>query len=61
MMRVFLILVLGTFGLLLVGCGSSGGGSNGELVGVPVKRFKKAEIPYGMVYIPTHGRRHHFC
>lgn len=53
MMRVFLILVLGTFGLLLVGCGSSGGGSNGELVGVPVKRFKKAEIPYGMVYIPT--------
>lgn len=53
MTRIFLILVLGSVGLSLAGCGSSGGGSNGELVGVPVKRFKKAEVPYGMVYIPT--------
>ena len=52
MARISLILILAFFGLLVVGC-SSGGGSNGELVGVPVQRFKKAELPYGMVYIPT--------
>ena len=54
MARISLVLVLGIFGLLVEGCGSSsGGGSNGELEGVPSPRFKKAELPYGMVYIPT--------
>ncbi|GAA3963316.1 SUMF1/EgtB/PvdO family nonheme iron enzyme [Mucilaginibacter dorajii] len=43
----FLIVVLA--GGLLSGCG--GGGDRGELTGVPQRSFK-AEVPYGMVYIP---------
>jgi sulfatase modifying factor 1 len=43
----FLIVVLA--GGILSGCG--GGGDRGELTGVPQRSFK-AEVPYGMVYIP---------
>jgi sulfatase modifying factor 1 len=43
----FLIVVLA--GGVLSGCG--GGGDRGELTGVPQRSFK-AEVPYGMVYIP---------
>jgi gliding motility-associated lipoprotein GldK len=43
----FLIIVL--VGGVLSGCG--GGGDRGELTGVPQRSFK-AEVPYGMVYIP---------
>lgn len=34
-----------------LGSCSKGGGSRGELTGVPMRSFK-AEVPYGMVYIP---------
>ncbi|WP_184547979.1 SUMF1/EgtB/PvdO family nonheme iron enzyme [Mucilaginibacter sp. FT3.2] len=43
----FLIVVLA--GGILSGCG--GGSDRGELTGVPQRSFK-AEVPYGMVYIP---------
>jgi sulfatase modifying factor 1 len=43
----FLIVVLA--GGVLSGCG--GGGDRGELTGVPQRSFR-AEVPYGMVYIP---------
>ncbi|WDF78899.1 SUMF1/EgtB/PvdO family nonheme iron enzyme [Mucilaginibacter sp. AW1-7] len=43
----FLIVVLA--GGVLSGCGS--GGDRGEVAGVPQRSFK-AEVPYGMVYIP---------
>ncbi|MDN3584155.1 SUMF1/EgtB/PvdO family nonheme iron enzyme [Mucilaginibacter flavus] len=43
----FLIVVLASG--ILSGCG--GGGDRGELTGVPQRSFK-AEVPYGMVYIP---------
>ncbi|MGV8880112.1 MAG: SUMF1/EgtB/PvdO family nonheme iron enzyme [Sphingobacteriaceae bacterium] len=35
----------------VLGSCSKGGGSRGELTGVPMRSFK-AEVPYGMVYIP---------
>ncbi|WP_121812608.1 T9SS ring complex lipoprotein PorK/GldK [Mucilaginibacter kameinonensis] len=44
----FLIVVLA--GSVLSGCGR-GGGDRGEVVGVPARSFR-AEVPYGMVYIP---------
>ena len=44
----FLILVLA--GGILGGCGR--GGDRGELTGVPQRSFR-AEVPYGMVYIPS--------
>ena len=44
----FLILVLA--GGILGGCGK--GGDRGELTGVPQRSFR-AEVPYGMVYIPS--------
>ncbi|HTD98760.1 MAG TPA: SUMF1/EgtB/PvdO family nonheme iron enzyme [Mucilaginibacter sp.] len=44
----FLILVLA--GGILGGCGK--GGDRGELTGVPQRSFR-AEVPYGMVYIPA--------
>ncbi|SDH76966.1 SUMF1/EgtB/PvdO family nonheme iron enzyme [Mucilaginibacter gossypii] len=44
----FLIIVLA--GGVLSGCGR-GGGDRGEVVGVPARSFR-AEVPYGMVYIP---------
>ena len=53
MRRIPLVLVLAiALGLLTTGCSSSGG-TNGELVGIPTKKIRKAEVPYGMVYIPT--------
>jgi len=45
----FLVLVLAG-GILLSGCGK--GGDRGELTGVPQRSFR-AEVPYGMVYIPS--------
>lgn len=53
MTRIFLVVILAAYGLVLASCSTGGGAGNGELVGVPVKKFKKAEVPYGMVYIPT--------
>ncbi|MEO3405354.1 SUMF1/EgtB/PvdO family nonheme iron enzyme [Mucilaginibacter sp. CAU 1740] len=44
----FLIVVLA--GGVLSSCGR-GGGDRGEVVGVPARSFR-AEVPYGMVYIP---------
>jgi gliding motility-associated lipoprotein GldK len=44
----FLIVIL--VGGLLSGCG--GGGDRGELLGVSQRTFR-AEVPYGMVYIPS--------
>jgi gliding motility-associated lipoprotein GldK len=44
----FLVVVLA--GSVLSGCGR-GGGDRGEVVGVPARSFR-AEVPYGMVYIP---------
>ncbi|MDB5024859.1 MAG: SUMF1/EgtB/PvdOfamily nonheme iron enzyme [Mucilaginibacter sp.] len=46
----FLITVLAT-SVMLSGCGH-GGGDRGEALGVPQRTFR-AEVPYGMVYIPA--------
>lgn len=45
----FLIVVLAG-SILLGGCGK-GSGDRGELTGIPQKTFR-AEVPYGMVYVP---------
>src|SRR6201996_3871563 len=45
----FLTLVLAG-GIMLAGCGH--GGDRGELTGIPQRSFR-AEVPYGMVYIPS--------
>src|ERR1700753_4451034 len=47
----FLITVLAG-GLMLSGCAGRGGGDRGELTDVPQRSFR-AEVPYGMVYIPS--------
>ncbi len=44
--------VLAAIALFTIGC-SKGGSTNGELVGIVSKKFKSAEVPYGMVYIPA--------
>jgi gliding motility-associated lipoprotein GldK len=49
MKQIYFLLVVIISGTLLYGCG--GGGDRGELVGVRQRSFK-AEVPYGMVYIP---------
>jgi gliding motility-associated lipoprotein GldK len=48
MKQIYLLLVVLGVGILS-GCG--GGGDRGELTGVPQRSFK-AEVPYGMVYVP---------
>jgi sulfatase modifying factor 1 len=44
----FLIAILSAG--VLAGCGSSS--DRGEVVGVPAKSFR-AEVPYGMIYVPS--------
>src|ERR1700712_4781819 len=48
-MKQIYFLVVVFVGAVLSGCGR--GGDRGELTGVPQRSFR-AEVPYGMVYIP---------
>jgi sulfatase modifying factor 1 len=50
MKQIYFLLLVFAGGILLSGCGS--GGDRGELTGVPQRSFR-AEVPYGMVYIPS--------
>ncbi len=47
----FLIMVLAG-GIMLSGCAGRGSGDRGELTGIAQRSFR-AEVPYGMVYIPS--------
>ena len=51
MKQIYFIIVVLAGGILLGGCGK-GSGDRGELTGVPQRSFR-AEVPYGMVYIPS--------
>ncbi|MDP9046813.1 MAG: SUMF1/EgtB/PvdO family nonheme iron enzyme [Bacteroidota bacterium] len=48
-MKQIYFLMIGLAVVVLSGCGK--GGDRGELTGVPARSFR-AEVPYGMVYIP---------
>lgn len=50
-MRKLYLILFSALTILVSSCGK--GGANGELVGVPIKKFKNTEVPYGMVYIPS--------
>lgn len=49
MKRIYFLIAVLTGGVILGGCGK--GGDRGEVVGIPQRTFR-AEVPYGMVYIP---------
>src|SRR6201992_4390922 len=51
MKQIYFLIVALAGGILLSSCGH-GGGDRGELTGVPERSFR-AEVPYGMVYIPS--------
>jgi len=51
MKQIYFLIVVLAGGILLGGCGK-GSGDRGELTGVPQRSFR-AEVPYGMVYIPS--------
>jgi formylglycine-generating enzyme len=49
MKQIYFLIVVLASGIMLAGCGH--GGDRGELTGIPQRSFR-AEVPYGMVYIP---------
>lgn len=49
-MKQLYILLVGLSAAVLSGCGR--GGDRGEVIGVPARSFR-ADVPYGMVYIPS--------
>ena len=50
MKQIYFLITVLAGGIMLSGCGR--GGDRGELTGVPQRTFR-AEVPYGMVYIPA--------
>jgi gliding motility-associated lipoprotein GldK len=50
MKQIYFLIVVLAGSLMLGGCGK--GGDRGELTGIPQRSFR-AEVPYGMVYIPA--------
>ena len=50
MKQIYLLILVLAGGIFLSGCGR--GGDRGELTGVAQRSFR-AEVPYGMVYIPS--------
>ena len=50
MKQIYFLIVVLAAGIMLAGCGH--GGDRGELTGIPQRSFR-AEVPYGMVYIPS--------
>jgi len=50
MKQIYFLIVVLAGGLMLYGCGHNG--DRGELTGIPQRSFR-AEVPYGMVYIPS--------
>jgi len=50
MKQIYFLIIVLAGGILLNGCGR--GGDRGELTGIPQRSFR-AEVPYGMVYIPS--------
>lgn len=52
MKQIYFLIVALAGGMLLSGCAGRGGGDRGELTGIPQRSFR-AEVPYGMVYIPS--------
>jgi sulfatase modifying factor 1 len=52
MKQIYFLIVVLAGSLVLGGCGKKGTGDRGELTGIPQRSFR-AEVPYGMVYIPA--------
>lgn len=52
MKQIYVLIAALAGGILFSGCAGHGGGDRGELTGVPQRSFR-AEVPYGMVYIPS--------
>ncbi|MGZ3751589.1 MAG: T9SS ring complex lipoprotein PorK/GldK [Mucilaginibacter sp.] len=50
MKQIYFLMIVLAGSVMLSGCGH--GGDRGELTGVPQRSFR-AEVPYGMVYIPS--------
>jgi len=50
MKQIYFFIVVLAGGLMLAGCGHNG--DRGEMTGIPQRSFR-AEVPYGMVYIPS--------
>ncbi len=50
MKQIYFLIVVLAGSMMLAGCGHSG--DRGELTGIPQRSFR-AEVPYGMVYIPS--------
>ncbi|HVW15293.1 MAG TPA: SUMF1/EgtB/PvdO family nonheme iron enzyme [Mucilaginibacter sp.] len=51
MKQIYFLIVALAGGIVLGGCGK-GSGDRGEVTGIPQRTFR-AEVPYGMVYIPA--------
>ncbi|WP_211309850.1 SUMF1/EgtB/PvdO family nonheme iron enzyme [Mucilaginibacter yixingensis] len=51
MKHIYSLLLAGATCAMLSGCGAGRGGDRGEVRGIPQRTFR-AEVPYGMVYIP---------
>src|SRR3569623_1469985 len=52
MKQIYFLIVVLASGMALSGCKSKGSGDRGELTGIAQRSFR-AEVPYGMVYIPS--------
>ncbi|HJP62525.1 MAG TPA: SUMF1/EgtB/PvdO family nonheme iron enzyme [Mucilaginibacter sp.] len=52
MKQIYFLIVVLAGSVILGGCGKKGTGDRGELTGIPQRSFR-AEVPYGMVYIPS--------
>src|SRR5437588_3417879 len=50
MKQIYFLIVVLAAGMMFAGC-KHNGGDRGELTGIPQRSFR-AEVPYGMVYIP---------
>ncbi len=52
MKQIYYLIMVLAVGIMLSGCAGRGSGDRGELTGIAQRSFR-AEVPYGMVYIPS--------